>query len=121
MKPVETKTDAPAINTVATDLATQWLELKDIEDAGKRAGVSRKSTGNDLHELLGEGGVVTVNRGGFKNYFLRVIRRSGSVQHGKVIAALVADGHVSQEVVDRYNAMHTGDAVEAYSLQPVRR
>lgn len=72
------------------EVALDWLHAKDIENAAKPAEKIRKVAGLALKTLIGDGGLVTVNKGGFRTYALNVTPNKGRVSADKVLAQLVA-------------------------------
>lgn len=71
-----TDTQTASNLTRSQEIALDWLKAKDTENEGKAAVKAaekiRKQAGLDLLEELGEGGIVTVNKGGFCPYKLTV-------------------------------------------------
>jgi len=88
-------TFAPDLHTTASDLtdaqaiALDWITAKEIENAAKDAEKIRKNAGILLRDLIGVGGTVTVNRGGFRRYVLKVTPNKGRVSADKVLAQLI--------------------------------
>lgn len=115
----ETAQDAAAQESAA--LVLQWLELKDVEDAGKKAGKNRKVTGEILLDVAGKDAEITVNRGGFRTYRVNVVERAGSVQAAKVLAALVDRGIIDAQTIDELRQEFTSDPVEVITLKSLKR
>lgn len=116
-----TQLPAPTMPTqTAQELALEWLEAKDTENAGIKAGKVRSAAGKALVALLGRDATVTVNRGGFKTYAVNVTDVSGRADAARAIAAMVQDGIMSQEVVDSYMRDSIGAGYEKIALKPLK-
>lgn len=82
--------DSPTAELVTSsiqEIALDWLQSKEIEDAGKVAKKVRDTAAQTLKGTIGHGGTVTVNKGGFKTYELSVSERS-RVSESKVLAEI---------------------------------
>ena len=88
-----------AEDATAEAVALDWLMAKDIENAAKDAEGIRKTAGKILNALIGKGGKVTVNKGGFRTYTLTVSERKGQPTT-RALDILVEQGKVSREDAD---------------------
>ena len=100
--------------------ALDWLYAKDVENAAKEDEKIRKAAGKLLKSLIGAGGKVTVNKGGFRTYELAVTPVTGRVSGEKALAALVAAGKVTAE--DAADALEAsrGEDYENIALKAVK-
>ena len=109
----ESTTDVQAI-------ALDWLVAKDIENAAKPAEKVRKAAGALLVALLGKGNTVTVNKGGFRTYELKVSDCKGRPSGERALAAMVADGLVTEAQAAAYLEASRGDSYQTVALKPVK-
>lgn len=116
----EIHTLAPAEDYTAEAIALDWLVAKDIENAAKDAETIRKAAGKILMVMLGKGGEVTVNKGGFAKYTLTVQNRQGRVSGDRALDALVEAGKVSREDADAALEASRGDGSEVIGLKRVK-
>jgi hypothetical protein len=110
---VTTSEDAPAI-------ALDWLHAKDIETEAKKAEKIRKAAGLLLQRLIGHEGTVTVNKGGFRTYVLKVADCQGRVSGERALDALVRDGILDEATAARYLEASRGDSYQTIALKPVK-
>lgn len=117
-------TDAQHTATDSTtsieDIALDWLYAKDVENAAKNAEKIRKAAGTLLARLLGAGGTVTCNKGGFRTYVLTVSARKGRVSADRAIDALVEAGKVSREDADAALEASRGEGTDVIGLKPIK-
>lgn len=113
----EAHTVSDATQTAADAIALDWLVAKDIENAGKEAEKVRKNAGNLLVALIGKGGKVTVNKGGFKTYTLNVSNCTGQPRPLDAMALLVANGAITQEQADAAIEATRGDDFQRIGLK----
>ncbi len=116
-----TQLPAPTMpNQTAQEIALEWLEAKDTENAGLKAAKVRSAAGKALVALLGRDATVTVNRGGFKTYAVNVTDVNGRADAAKAIAAMVQDGLLTQDVVDNYMQDSIGAGYEKIALKALK-
>lgn len=111
--PTDSTTDVQAI-------ALDWLVAKDIENAAKPAEKVRKAAGKLLVSLLGAGNEVTVNKGGFRKYTLKVTDVTGRVSGDRAMAAMVKDGIIDEATAAAYLEASRGDDYQNVALTPVK-
>lgn len=110
---------ATADSTVEA-IALDWLIAKDVENAAKDAEKIRKAAGELLALMLGDGGTVTVNKGGFRTYRLGVTNVKGRVSADRAVLAMIEDGIISQEQAAQYLESSRGAESERIALKPVK-
>jgi len=110
----ETTTDA-----LVQETALDWLQAKEIEDAGKAAEKVRKQAGTVLETELGADGHVTVNKGGFKTYRLDVSNRS-RVSEGAVLKVLAIRHPELAGEIEALKAEHS-NPFSVIGLKPLKR
>lgn len=116
-------TDAHTVRENTTDvvaIAEDWLYAKDIENAAKPAEKVRKAAGVLLDSLLGKGGVVTVNKGGFRQYVLKCSDVKGRPSGERALDAMVADGIITPAQAASYLEASRGEGFRTISLAPVK-
>jgi hypothetical protein len=109
----ESTTDVQAI-------ALDWLVAKDIENAAKPAEKVRKAAGLLLVSLLGRDKEVTVNKGGFRKYVLKVTDVTGRVNADRAVAAMVADGIITEAQATVYLEASRGADYQNVALKPLK-
>ncbi len=103
--------------TAAEAIALDWLVAKDIENAGKLAESARKNAGRLLMSLIGHGGRVTVNKGGFKTYVLNVSNCTGQPRPLDAMAKLIEDGVITKAQADAAIEATRGDDFRRIGLK----
>lgn len=118
----DTLTNVPALDMPAdaAQVAMDWLKCKDIEAKAKLAEKARKAAGLVLLDMIGRDGTVTVNRGGFRTYALKVADCKGRPSGDRALLALVADGILTQEQAATYLEASRGDDYQTIALKPVK-
>ena len=114
--------DTPAAELATSaiqELALDWLQAKEIEDAGKVAKRVRDVAAQTLEAILGHGGTVTVNKGGFKTYRLDVSERSRASE-GQVLKALAILHPELVGTIDQLKVQNTNSFV-VIALKPIKR
>lgn len=104
----------------AAQVAMDWLKAKDIEAEAKVAEKARKAAGLVLLDMIGRDGEVTVNKGGFKTYALKVADCKGRPSGDRALLALVADGILTQEQAATYLEASRGADYQTIALKPLK-
>ena len=107
------------IDALIQEAALDWLQAKEVKDAGNAADKVCKTLGKFLETELGADGTVTVNKGGFKTYRLDVSERS-RVAEGQVLKALAILHPELVSEIESLKDQHR-NPFSVIGLKPVKR